>query len=199
VLLTASTASAASITVFTDISGANTQIDSSNWTVWTFSLVPTPGNSVEDILGSFVIKRGNSTNKPITFSLFGTDATAWSLATISATSPIASFVLDESDVSTSYGTELFPLNPTPDLTATNIVYSLVLWSETGTNGAYQYFFKGQDTTLLVTPCGVISGNHVQCDSNNEEFEVASTPEPSTIVLMLTGVGAAIGLKRRRRS
>ena len=193
VLFCASTAHATSITVFTDISGANTQIDQANWTVWTFSLAPSA--TVEDILGSFMMKRGPSTDQPITFSLFDTDATGWTLAQINGATPVAAVSLAPAAVDNSFEIRDFALDPTPDLTNSALTYSLVLWSNTGTTGAYQFFFKAdRNRTLFVTPCDVITGSNVEC--GDPELPDASMPEPSTVILTLTGFGL-VALRRWR--
>ena len=126
-VLSASAAHATSITVSTGHTQANTQIDVDNWFVWTFSVAA--GASVDDILGSFVIKQ-NDANAPITFSLFAANASAWLLPDINAAVAIDSTSLNPADVDNQYGTELFPLGPSLNLTDSTPIYSLVLWSNT---------------------------------------------------------------------
>jgi len=202
-LVSASTAHATSvsITVFTDITGQNTQIDQSHWSLWTFNVKS--GYTVDDIIGSFVIKRGNSTNQPITFSLFGGDVSSWDLSQISTASALDSFSLNPADVTKQYKTQVFTLGPGLGLTDSSGLYSLALWSTTGTNGAFQYFFKGQDETLTVTPCA-IAGDRIACTTTEslqepplvDENLPDPVPEPSTIFLTLSGL-AALAVRRWR--
>ena len=190
-------ATSVDITVYTDITGGNTTIDSTHSYVWTFTV--DAGYTVDEILGSFVIK-DNGADAPITFTLFSSGsglAPGASAAEIeAATGVLASTSLAPGEVGQQYGTELFLLGPDLNVTDSNSPYSLVLWSKTGTSGAYQFDFKGENNqTLLVTPC-VIGGSNVTCGVPDDQ-SLTEMPEPSTVILTLSGL-AFIAVRRWRR-
>jgi hypothetical protein len=193
-VFSASTARAASITVYTDITGANTTIDEDHWFVWSFNLVS--GATVEDVLGSFVIKRGTNTSEDITFSLFEGDQGGVTDVNDFTTGALTSFSIAAANVATQYQTRLFPLNPDPDLDDSVPTYSLVLWSEAGPQGAFQFFFKGQGQELIVNPCDIIEGDDVVCSEDPPPLIDETVPEPSTILLTLSGI-AVLAIRRWR--
>lgn len=214
-LASAGVTRAATITVYTDQGGGNTQIDVTHTSIWNFSALA----SIDDITGYFVIKRGVSTFLPINFSLYsGFDLGGEELGTTSLTAD---------SVSTSYSEHAFTLDGLGPLTAPGD-YSVTLWSDAATTGNYQYFFKGDsDNTLSVTPCAIAdvpcvangsteSGTTGGSEggttgdvtggtdgalgdaSNAQALPIAHAPEPATLLLFGSGlVFGALTLRRRR--
>jgi hypothetical protein len=182
------------ITVYTDHTGAQTDVDADNWYVWTFNV--TNGTEIDEILGDFTIKRGSQTTEDISFALFEGDGTAWQdIGDVTSANFLEIFSWAAADVDTSYAPHLFPLDPDPNLTDPSKLYSLVLFTEATTSGAFQFFIKGAEGDLFVDPC-VIVGGSVSCDPPVQPLD--PVPEPSTIILTLSGV-AVLAVRRWRRA
>ena len=159
---------------------ANTNIDRNNSRIWNFSVED--GFTVEDIVGSFVLKAGQGTSEPIMFSLFGRgDATDALLATTS----VAAGTVGRSF---GKGKSVHFLLSDVNIGAGN--YSLKLYSSAADGGRYQWFFKGAGNDLTANG-GALQAVQVEAQS-------ISVPEPGTLALLGLGL-AGLGLGRRRKS
>lgn len=157
--------------------GANTTIDRNHSTTW--NLPVASGFIVRDITGSFVLKEGQRTADPITFSLFaGLNASGSMLATSSVSA---------GSIGQSWNSESPALFKLFNVNITAGDYSLKLYSPALDGGDTSWFFKGANTRLTY-------GNIAARPSN---FLLA-TPvlEPGTLALLGLGlVGLGAGCRR----
>ena len=142
-VLTGTTPSSAGVvlTVSTDQTGGNTQVDVEHTSLWNFTIGT--GISFEDIVGSFVLKPGNKVSESITFSLWSGFDMAGSLLAWDAKSP-----LDFQDSKGKVDQQYMPYEFTLD--NVNIgpgQYSLSLTSPAADKGSDQYFIKGNADQL----------------------------------------------------
>ena len=175
--------------VSSTLQGANTTIDRGTSKIWNFSVGD--GFTIEDVVGSLVLKEGRGTTEPIMFSLFGgSDAVGPVLATTSVAAGTVGQSFDNEDA------VHFFLNDV-NINAGN--YSLKLYSWAADGGKYQWFFKGAGKELTGNIAAIqLTGNTAAIRAFEIGADSISIPEPGTLALFGLGLGlAGVGFSRRK--
>lgn len=176
--------------VQTGMSGGQTGIDAVSTSSWNF----TTGPSWVFGGGTFEMKTGSSTSAEITLSIRqGTNSAGAEVGSITYTR--AQFGAVHGGNSQSFAPVAF-LFATPLALQAGAQYFVALTSNAGTNGAQQYFIKGQTSTLRfedegggAMPMGLITSG----DGVDPAYVAPTTPTAPGGALPPTGVPAPGGL------
>jgi len=138
-----STQAGSVITVATDQTNANTQLDVNHSLEYDFT-VATTGDY--QIVGDFTIKRGHATSADLAFGVYSGSNHTGSL--------IGSDVLHSTAFSQSYTATTFDVAPTSIHLIAGHDYSVWLHTNAATTGSKQYFIKG-DSFLVSGNTGAV--------------------------------------------
>lgn len=184
--------------VQTDITGAQTGIDSASTSTWSF----TTGQGWSFGGGSFEMKTGSQTSANITLSVYeGTNFTGPSVGSISMTT---SEFCGGSAPCQSFAVRSFTFTNALVLEA-NKTYFVDLTSTAGTSGSQQYFIKGTNSSLSFVddngdpiPSGYITSITDSGGNTTTTAPPTPAPEPATFGIVALGTMGLAALRRRRR-
>lgn len=176
----------------TNISGAQTQIDSTHTSTWGF----TTGLAWDFGGGTFVMKKGTSASADVVLSIYqGTNSGT----------PVGTVAVPSTGFTQSFGNVQF-LFSTPLALQANSQYYVDLTSTASGQGSTQYFIKGANSSLTFVdsnnnpiPSGYVTS--VTDTSGNTTSTVPGLPEPASVSLIavaLGGTGVARAFRRHSR-
>jgi len=196
--------------VTTDITGAQTQIDTNHMSSWVVNV----NSNVDVVGGKFVMKDGSQTVGSLTFSIYAgglTDAQVNS----GSYNPLASITLSNADFDAqvnngqTFALHTFNFGSVLTLLGGN-TYTAALTSAVPDVQAKAYFIKGGTQVMLVdSVTGATNTNALSLtggtgainntDTNPVVSSPAGVPEPSTYALFGLGAVVLVIAARRKRT
>lgn len=182
--------------VSTDITGAQTQIDTNHMSTWIVEV----NSNVTVTGGKFVMKEGSKTSDPLTFSIYQ-GALSDAAITSGTNNPFASITLSNSqfELQTKQQFNVVVFNFTlPVVLQSGNTYTAALTSAAPDAQSDAYFIKGgTQVVLLDSVTGATNTSALTLTGGTGAVNTA-VPELSTYVLFgLGAVGLMVAVRRRK--